>query len=129
MKAELHMMRHMGMFGQIVSVDPNGKGMNFSMLQILISSQSEWVFMTRLVGKRSMFEVHLDNQVTLHVTKNEALMSNIRVSRKTNIGGIDGSQTGMSIVQELDILMLVWGSLMRMQLQTSSLSLSSLSLE
>ncbi len=47
MRAELHMMRHFGLFGQIVGVDPDGKDMDLSMQRILISSESNWVFMTR----------------------------------------------------------------------------------
>ena len=65
-------MRHFGLFGQIVGVDPDGKGMDLSMQRILISSESNWVFMTRLVGEHNMFKVLLDNQATLHVFKNGA---------------------------------------------------------
>ena len=46
MMAELHMMMHLGMFGRIVVVDPEGKGMNLSMQWNLISSESDWVYMT-----------------------------------------------------------------------------------
>ena len=56
-RTELHMMRHMGMFGQMDSVDPDGMGLDLSMLRSLFSSQSEWVYMTRLFSKQNMFKV------------------------------------------------------------------------
>ena len=42
MMAELHMMRHMTLFGQIVKVDPDGTGMELSMQRFLITPESEW---------------------------------------------------------------------------------------
>ena len=59
--------------------------------------------MTHLAGEHNMFKVLLVNQATLHLVKNEALVSNIRAGRKTSIGGIDVSQTSMSTVQVCDI--------------------------
>ena len=45
MRAELHMMRHFGPFGQIVGVDHDEMGMDLSMQRILITSESYWVLM------------------------------------------------------------------------------------
>ena len=67
--------------------------------RFLRTSSCEWVFMKHLVGEHNLFKVLLGNQVTLHVFKNKALVSNIRAGRKASIGGIDGSQTGMSTFQ------------------------------
>ena len=69
----------------------------------LISSESERVFMTRLIGEQNMLKVLLDNHATLHVFKNEVLVSNIRAGRKTSFGGIGGSKSGMSTIQVCDI--------------------------
>ena len=63
--------------------------MNLSMQRLVISSESEWMFMKRLIGKYNMFKLLLDNQATLHMIKNGALVSNI--------------SAGMSAVQEWDI--------------------------
>ena len=90
-RVELHMMGHFGMFGQIIGGDSDGKGVDLSMQRILISPESNWVFMTRLVGEHNIFRMLLDNQATLHVHKNKTLVSNIRASRKARIGCIAGS--------------------------------------
>ena len=68
-----------------------------------MASSCGWIFMTHLIGEHNMFKVLLDNQATLHVFKNEALVSNIRAGRKASIGGIDGSQSGMSTFKVCDI--------------------------
>ena len=47
--------------------------------------------MTHLFGEHNMFKVLLDNQETLHVFKNKALVSNNRAGRRASIGGIGGS--------------------------------------
>ena len=46
MRTKIHTMRHFGMFGQIVGVDPDGKGMDLSIQRIINSSESNWVYMT-----------------------------------------------------------------------------------
>ena len=47
--------------------------------------------------------VLFNNQATLYVLKSEELESNIGADRKASIGGIDGSQTGMTTVQVCDV--------------------------
>ena len=60
--------------------------------------------MTNLSERNHMFRVLLGNQATLHVFKNEAMVSNNRANWKPrNIGGIDGIQSGMSAEQIWDI--------------------------
>ena len=59
--------------------------------------------MTRLVGEHKMLNVVLKNQATLHVFKNDAMVSDISSNKKANIGGIDGGKTSMAIVQVCDI--------------------------
>ena len=60
--------------------------------------ETVWVFMTRLLGEHTIFKVLLENQATLHVFKNNSLVSNIRAEGNASIGGIYGSQTGMTTV-------------------------------
>ena len=91
-------MTQMGVFGIIIPVDPDGLGMECSMQRF--NYPSDWVFMTKLSGGNHRFKVLLDNQAY----KNEALVSNIRPNGKArSIGGIDGSQSGMSTEQICDI--------------------------
>ena len=82
-------MRYVEMFCQIVGVDPDGKSIILSMQRALIISESEWVFMRCIIGEHKIFKAHLDNQTTLHVFKNESLLSNIRVVRNAIIGSFD----------------------------------------
>ena len=63
--------------------------MDRSMQRILISSESEWVFMTRFVGKHNIFKMFLDNQATPRMFKNRELVSLIRAGRNAIIGDID----------------------------------------
>ena len=86
--AELHMMRHIGMFGKIVGVDPNEKDVKLSTQKFLMTFEPEWVFMTRLFGENRIIKVLVDNQAALNVFKNEALVPNIRAGRKASISGI-----------------------------------------
>ena len=95
MKAQLHMMTYAGMNGDIVGVSPDGKGVDITKQRFLMTSRCEWVFMKNFVSEHNMYKTLLDNQATLHVFKNEALVSNIRASRKVSIDGIDGRRTGM----------------------------------
>ena len=49
--------------------------------------------MTKLVGEYNMLRVLLDNQVTLHIFKNETLMSKNRDVREVSIDVINSNQT------------------------------------
>ena len=83
-----------------MGVDSDGIGMECSMQRF--GYPSDWIFMTKLSGGNNDFKVLLDNQATLHVFKNEALLSNFRPNGKAwTIGGIDGNQSGMSTEQIL----------------------------
>ena len=85
-------------FDDVISVEIDGADMECSMQRLSISSVL--VFMTKLSGGNNCFKVRLDNQATLHVFKNEVLVSNIHPNdRARNIGGIDDSQSGMSTEQ------------------------------
>ena len=56
--------------------------------------------MIKSSGGNHSIKVLLDNLAALHVFKNKALVSYIRPNGKaSNIGGIDGSQSGMSAEQ------------------------------
>ena len=64
---------------------------------------SEKVLVTG-AGGRSLHEVLLDNQASLHVFKNDALVNNIvPMKQSKDIGGIDGTHSGMSTAYKCTI--------------------------
>ena len=78
MRSERDLTTQMGVFGIVIPAGIEGTALKCSI-------SSDWVFMTKLF-------------------KNEALVSNLRANDKArNIGGIDGSQSGMSTEKIFDI--------------------------
>ena len=94
MRSELDLMTQWGEIGVTC--------MECSMHRLSISS--EMVFITKLSAGNHSFMVLLDNQATVHEFKSEALVSKICPNGETrNIGGIDGSHSGISNGQICDV--------------------------
>ena len=74
---ELDLMIQIGVFGEVMPVVSDGKAIEFNMHRLSISS--DWGLMTRtsctVSDGNQIYIVLLNNQASLHVIKNEALMT------------------------------------------------------
>ena len=66
MRSEIDLMTQMGVVSEVILVEPDGRGVKSSM---------QWL---NVCDGDRMYKVLIDNQASLHVFKNEALVPNIR---------------------------------------------------
>ena len=85
----------MEVYSKAIPVDPDGKGVEFE--------YAKAQYCIRMFTRNNVFKAVLDNKATLHIFKNGHVVTNTRLSnKKTNIGGIDGTQAGVSTDQAFD---------------------------
>jgi len=108
-ESDLYLIKHYGFNGDIKVIQRNCGVMSPTAISIGIpyplltnddkSDITEKIDLILVTGsgRLSMHEVLLDNQASLHVFKNESLVSNIvAMKHSKEIGGIDGTQSAMA---------------------------------